>query len=178
MNIFVAGIHGVGKTYLASRLPEGHGLLHTTASKLIKEERALPDWSADKRVVDVDENQIALAKAVTRQNAKGAALLLDGHFVLLSGTGEFVSLGAEVFNALNLSGVLLIEADPIVVEHRVQNRDNLQHDSDWIKAFMDLEHSQAKAVCQELEVPLNILVSPNDAEFAAAIASMRCGWSA
>jgi hypothetical protein len=30
MNIFVAGIHGVGKTYLAKRLPAQDGLMHTS----------------------------------------------------------------------------------------------------------------------------------------------------
>jgi adenylate kinase len=41
MNIFVAGVHGVGKTYLASRLPP---LMSTSASKLIREELATANW--------------------------------------------------------------------------------------------------------------------------------------
>jgi adenylate kinase len=173
MNIFIAGIHGVGKTYLASRLPVGSGLLHTSASKLIKEELALPDWSLDKRVSDVDKNQVALAKAVARHNANGTALLLDGHFVLLNAAGEFVPLGTEVFKTLNLSAVLLIEADPKVVEIRVQNRDNLRRDSGWLAMFMCKERTQAEAVCRELTVPLRILVSPSVTEVAAAIASLN-----
>lgn len=171
MNIFVAGIHGVGKTYLASSLPAGCGLLHTSASKLIKEELTLPDWSSDKRVSDVDRNQVALAKAVSRYNANGTALLLDGHFVLLDAASEFAPLGVEVFKSLNLSAVLLIEADPKVVEARVQDRDNLRRDSKWLAAFMRAERSQAEAVCQELDIPLCILESPSLAEFALAIAS-------
>lgn len=172
MNIFVAGIHGVGKTYLASRLPEGSALLHTSASKLIKEERALPDWNPDKRVSEVDENQVALANAVARHNANGTALLLDGHFVLLNTAGEFVQLGAEVFKTLNLSAVLLIEADPKVVEIRVQNRDDLRRDSEWLATFMRKERAQAEAVCGALDAPLRILVSPSITEFAAAITSL------
>lgn len=171
MNIFVAGIHGVGKTYLASRLPEGSGLLHTSASKLIKEELALPDWNADKRVADVDKNQVALAKAVARHNANGTALLLDGHFVLLNTDGEFVLLGGDVFKTLNLSAVLLIEADPKVVETRVQNRDNLRRDSDWLAMFMGQERAQAEAVCRELSLPLRILMSPTVAEVVDALNS-------
>lgn len=172
MNIFVAGIHGVGKTYLVSRLPAGSGLLHTSASKLIKEELALPDWNADKRVVDVDKNQVALTKAVARHNANGVALLLDGHFVLLNTAGEFVPLRSEIFKRLNLSAVLLIEADPKVVEIRVQNRDNLRRDSEWITTFMRKERAQAEVVCHELGAPLHILASPSDTEFTAAIVSL------
>lgn len=167
MNIFVAGIHGVGKTYLASRLPVGSALLHTSASKLIKEELALPDWNADKLVTDIDKNQVALAKAVARYNANGIALLLDGHFVLLDQAGEFVLLGVEVFQTLNLSAVILIEADPTVVESRVRDRDALRRDIDWISAFMRKERLQAEAVCNSLGVPLRVLNSPNDTEFSA-----------
>jgi adenylate kinase len=173
MNIFVAGIHGVGKTYLASRLPASSGLLHTSASKLIKEELALPDWSPDKRVSDVERNQLALAQAVARHNANGTALLLDGHFVLLNTVGEFVQLGVDVFKTLNLSAVLLIEADLKVVEVRVHSRDDLQRDSEWLTEFMRKERSQAEAVCRDLSAPLLILVSPSIMQFAAAIDSLR-----
>lgn len=173
MNIFVAGIHGVGKTYLASRLPTGSGLLHTSASKLIKEELALPEWSVDKRVSDVDRNQVALAKAVARHNANGMALLLDGHFVLLDKAGEFLPLGVDVFKTLNLSGVLLIEADLKVVQDRVQSRDDLQRDSEWLATFMRKERAQAEEVCRALRVPLRTLISPRDADFVAAITSLR-----
>ncbi|MEO8389065.1 MAG: ATP-binding protein [Polaromonas sp.] len=172
MNIFVAGIHGVGKTYLASRLPAAMGLLHTSASKLIKEELALPEWNPDKRVTDVMQNQVALVKAVARHNSKGTALLLDGHFVLLNTDGEFVQLSAEVFKTLNLSAVLLVEADPKVVSVRVQGRDNLRRDSDWLATFMCNEREHTKAACSELNVPLRILMSPSEAEFASAVASL------
>jgi adenylate kinase len=173
MNVFVAGIHGVGKTYLASRLPEGHNLLHTSASKLIREERSLPDWNIDKRVAEVDENQVALAKAVARYNASDTALLLDGHFVLLNSVSEFVMLRTEVFKALNLKAVVLIEASPEVVELRVKNRDEMRRDANWLATFMVKERAQAEAVCRELSVPLHVLVSPSDSEFVATIASLH-----
>lgn len=171
MNIFVAGIHGVGKTYLASRLPAGSGLIHTSASKLIREERALPDWNINKRVSDVDENQVALAAAVARHNANETALLLDGHFVLLSQSGEFLPLGPNVFKSLNLSAVLLIEDDPREIASRVSSRDGLQREGAWLETFLAKERTQAELVCRELHLPLSILVSPSDEEFANAVKS-------
>ncbi|WP_161974444.1 ATP-binding protein [Piscinibacter terrae] len=172
MNIFVAGIHGVGKTYLAKRLPPASGLMHKSASVLIKEERALPEWNTDKRVADVDGNQVALAKAVARYNAEGTALLLDGHFVLVGQNGLFVPLGADVFKALNLSAIVLIEAPPDVVAGRVTQRDELHRDSAWLTDFMAKERTQAELVCAELNLPLTVLNSPSDADFAFAIASL------
>lgn len=169
MNIFVAGIHGVGKTYLAKRLPAQSGLMRTSASTLIKEERALPDWNADKRVADVDANQVALAQAVTRHNAAGTALLLDGHFVLLGQDGQFIPLGAEVFKALNLSAVVLIEAPPDVVAGRVTQRDYLHRSQTWLADFLARERAQAELVCAELNLPLTVLDAPSDTDFANAV---------
>lgn len=173
MNIFVAGIHGVGKTYLAKRLPSDSGLMHTSASTLIKEELALPEWTPDKRVADVDENQVALAKAVARHNAGGTALLLDGHFVLLGRDGQFVPLGVDVFKALNLSAIVLIEALPDVVAGRVTLRDELHRDPVWLTDFMAQERTQAELVCADLKLPLTVLESPNDADFASAVGVTR-----
>lgn len=175
MNVFVAGIHGVGKTYLASRLPPGSGLKHTSASKLIREERELPTWGTDKLVTDIDDNQIALAAAVARHNAQGVALLLDGHFVLLDQDGKFVPLGTEIFRSLNLSAVILVEAPVELVASRLSARDGARPDGEYLAAFIAQEQSQAYAVCSRLHLPLHVLISPSDADFAAAVQASQRG---
>lgn len=169
MNIFVAGIHGVGKTYLASRVAPAAGLYHTSASKLIKEERTSSTWANDKRVTDVDANQRALAAAIQRHNELGTRLLLDGHFVLLDGEGEMVRLGTDVFATLNLRGVLLVEADPQTVAQRIAERDQRQVSNDHLQAFMEAERDQAQKVCADLSIPLSLLVAPSPEEFLASI---------
>lgn len=169
MNIFVAGIHGVGKTYLASRLPSDVDLTHTSASNLIREERALPSWGQDKRVANIDDNQVALAAAVSRRNAQGSRLLLDGHFVLLDESSRFVRLGPEVFRSLNLKAVILVEAPVEVIAQRLLGRDGAHREPTFLLEFADCERTQARAVCTELALPLHILVSPTDEAFASAI---------
>ncbi len=175
MNVFLAGIHGVGKTYLAERLPTSFGLLHTSASRLIREERALPGWGADKRVSDVGENQIALSKAVLRHNESGTPLLLDGHFVLLDKAGHFAPLGAEVFQTLNLRAVVLVEAPTEVVAGRVALRDAIAQQHEWLAEFMSKERVQAELVCMQLGLPLKIIASPSESDFAAAVAELVRG---
>lgn len=169
MNIFVAGVHGVGKTYLASRLPGTLGLMHTSASKLIKEERAMLNWREDKRVSDVAGNQIALAAAVKRHNAAGTRLLLDGHFVLLNSHGEFSRLGTEVFRALNLDGVVLLEADIDTIAVRIRERDDRESDLGHTAEFLAAERTQAQLVCEELGIPLRILNAPSTSVFTEAV---------
>lgn len=169
MNIFVAGIHGVGKSYLASRVPADFGLMHTSASKLIKEERALTNWSHDKRVSDADGNQIALAAAVKRHNDAGTRLLLDGHFVLLDTQGEFLHLDSQVFKSLNLDGVILIEAGPQTIASRLQDRDSRLANIDHLEKFIHIERSHAQDVCEKLEIPLCILHMPSSDSFIQTV---------
>lgn len=173
MNIFVAGVHGVGKTYLAARLPSTLGFTHTSASKLIKEERAMPSWGVDKRVSDVDANQLALATAVKRYNNTGTPLLLDGHFVLLDGSGNFVRLGTDVFGTLNISGVVLLEAEPQVIAARINERDGRIVDIDHLSDFIVAERSQAKIVCDGLGIPMRVLVDPSPQAFAEAVSVLE-----
>jgi len=169
MNIFVAGIHGVGKTYLASRAAPVAGMFHTSASKLIKEERALSTWTNDKRVTDVDANQRALAAAIRRHNELGTRLLLDGHFVLLDTTGEMIRLEVGVFAALRLNGVILVETDTQTVAQRIEVRDQRRASLDHLQAFMEAERDQAQKVCAELHIPLTLLDSPLPEEFSASV---------
>lgn len=169
MNLFLAGIHGVGKTYLAARLPATLGLMHTSASQLIREERTCATWSKDKRVAQADENQAALVQAVRRHNGAGIRLLLDGHFVLLDTQGSYLPIGADVFASLDLCGVVLLEADPSVIVARTYVRDQIQHTRRDIEAFMAAERHQAQAVCGELGIPLTILIAPNFSAFVDAV---------
>lgn len=172
MNIFVAGIHGVGKTYLASRAAPMVGMVHTSASKLIKEERALHTWSNDKRVSDVKENQIALAAAVRRHNELGKNLVLDGHFVLLGSNREMIPLEDDVFGSLPLRGVILIETDSTIIAQRIEERDQRKESIEHLNAFMKVERDQALRVCSSLNIPLTILTSPSPDAFTTSISSL------
>jgi adenylate kinase len=169
MNIFVAGVHGVGKTYLASQLPAEYGLVHTSASKIIKAQMDHASWSADKRVNDVNANQIALIDGVRRFNDAGTRLLLDGHFVLRDAEGAFYPLDVQVFRSLNLDSVVLIETLPETIVARIQQRDDLPIDADYVGRFILAEREQAQSICKELGIPLHILMSPTLAAFSSTI---------
>lgn len=169
MNVFVSGVHGVGKTYLASRFRDKSGLMSTSASKLIAGERAMPNWDADRRVSEIDANQFALATSVRRHNDAGRRLLLDGHFVLLDSEGNFKRLGPEVLRALNLSGVVLIEAEAPTIAARIRTRDQREVNLTHTVEFITAERTQAKVVCEELGISLLTLESPSPEVFAKAI---------
>ena len=172
MNILVAGIHGVGKTHLASRVATRHGLLYTSASKLIQEERGLTTWTVDKHVSGISENQIALASAVRRHNAAGRRLLMDGHFVLLDTSGAISPIHAPSFESLRLNGVLLLEAAVETVLDRVEKRDGRRLSAEQTRDFLDAERSHAQQVCRLLDLDLIVLMSPSLEGFSTAISHL------
>ncbi len=175
MNILVAGVHGVGKSYLASRLPPHVDLISTSASKLIKEELAAANWDSEKRVANVNANQLALSQSVKIHNREGRRLLIDGHFVLLNSQDEPVRLEANVFRALDLWGAVLIEADPIVIAARIRERDGREMDIEHLRHFVVAERTHGQFVCDELGLPLIVLSEPSGAVFVDAIVSLSNG---
>lgn len=161
MTIFVAGVHGAGKTFATKPACEKLGLVHATGSQLIREERGHATWDASKMVSDVDQNQAALISAAKRIRDSGATLVLDGHFVLRRAPGDHERLSIEVFRALECSSILVIRSPVPVLLERLQAR----QDSSWSEAelaeFSEAEDSHAADVARALGVPLTILDAPN-----------------
>lgn len=164
MVIFVAGIHGVGKTYLCQALAANTGLRHASASQLIREERSSQSWGADKLVADIESNQQALTSAVERILQDEAVLVLDGHFVLKTSTGlEKVPL--NVFERLELSAIVLIEADVQVVAERLAERDANTSAGD-LKECLRSERRAAIHASKILGVPFFLLQNPSIESFS------------
>lgn len=168
MTVFVAGVHGVGKSYLCRLYAEKFSVIHESASGLIRKERAHADWSADKKAVDIDGNQVALQRAVHRFIAAGESLVLDGHFVLINEEAELVPVDISIFAHLGLSGVVLLEARPELIVSRLKSRDSVASAVE-IDLFIQAERAHAKLVCDALGVALKILREPDFPEFSKAV---------
>lgn len=168
MNVFVAGVHGVGKTYLCERAIASQGFVHASASKLIKEQLALPEWNANKLVSDIDGNQRALIAAIQRYTEAKTPILLDGHFLLRDSSGELTEIKTDVFTSLNLSGVILLEKDAQTIRQQIASRDGHDQSLESLKAAMEVERSRAEVVCKELGLPLNVLLAPTEQAFSQA----------
>lgn len=168
MTVFVAGIHGVGKTYLCEGFSVHTAIPHRSASALIKSEREKVDWGKDKLVSGIDENQQALATAVGKCLLENADLLLDGHFVLKDAGGNFVRLAPPIFTSLAITAVVLIENTPDVIASRLSERDGTAV-PDNISEFLIAEREQSKLVSNLLGCPLLTLNAPSAAEFYDAV---------
>ena len=163
MTVFIGGVHGAGKTFLTKPACEKLGLVYATASQLIREERGLTTWAYDKTVSDVDENQFALIRAVDRISAEGQCLVLDGHFVLRKAAWEHERLSLEVFRALRLSSVLLIQSPALVVLDRLAARGDTSWEAAEIAQFCAAEFAHGSLIAEQLGVSFELLESPNAA---------------
>lgn len=169
MTIFLAGAHGVGKTYLAERAASRLGVQHVTASQLIREVRGRTTWTNDRRVVELDENQEALVAGVLRRTPASPRLLLDGHFVLRGSEGQLMRLDLSVFARLRIAAAVLIEAPHEIVAERLAIRGSSVDELSCVRALAVAEREHATHVCSELDLPLISLLSPTEEQFASAI---------
>jgi adenylate kinase len=159
--IFLAGVHGVGKGFLGTLVANLLEISHLTASQLIREEKGQTSWGVDKRVAELDDNQIALICAVARRRKADRDILLDGHFVLRNSAGKLIQLPKDVFSDLKLSAVILLTEDSEIIAKRLLDRDGLVVSAESILELASEESTHANEVCQRLEIPIFILHKPD-----------------
>ncbi len=161
MLIFLSGIHGVGKTYVGTRVAKQLRFEYATASELIRNELKEQSWTENKCVSSIDKNQEALISSVKRIRSQGEDLILDGHFVLRNKAGQVVPLGQDIFECLNLDQVILIEADSTIVEQRLKER-GTPFSIEIIKELAENELITAQEICNKLAINFTRLYSPTE----------------
>ncbi|MCU4120996.1 ATP-binding protein [Variovorax sp. N23] len=175
MTIFVAGVHGAGKTFATKPACLRLGLVHATASQLIREERGLVAWDATKVVTDVDQNQLALIAAARRIRNGGGTLVLDGHFVLRRAPGEHERLSIDVFRALDCSSILLFRCAVRVLLERLQARQDTSWNAAELADFSEAEEAHGVEVANALNIPLVALDMPNSEQVDAVLERLSGG---
>lgn len=91
-------------------------------------------------------------------------MLIDGHFILINTTGDFISINPIVFKNLNIDGIVLIENDQNIIEKRLSERDRGLVSFN-IERMLTLEKEQALLVANSYSIPLEILFSPTQKAF-------------
>ena len=166
--IFLAGVHGVGKGFLGEPVANALGISHFTASQLIREEKGQATWGTDKKTSDLDDNQLALVRAVAQRRLTQPNILLDGHFVLRNAQGILTPLATSVFKQLHLTGVILLTEAESVIAARLAQRDKGNPDVQAISELAEAELNHARSVCAELKLPLVTIDSPTLANLTDA----------
>ena len=161
--IFISGVHGVGKSYFCNLLKERLGISAYTASQLIAEAKQ-SGFSPDKKIADINQNQLYLLEAVDNLKSQGTEFLLDGHFCLLNTDGEITRIPEETFTQLNPDAIVLLTEDPDIIAQRRFERDRVEHKPDDIDRFQKAEIDYANEGAARLGVPLKVSRGSKDVE--------------
>jgi adenylate kinase len=169
VTVLVAGAHGAGKTFLAKPAAARLGFRYATASQLIREERGHATWTETRQVTQIDENQIALTKAVARILSGDEKLILDGHLVLRSRPNEHQRIAESVFRDLRCRRIIILTAPAEVLLDRLRARNDQTWTAAELAAFSEAEIQHGERVAATLQIDLVILASPNGDDFDAAV---------
>jgi adenylate kinase len=173
--IFVAGVHGVGKTTVCKAAAESLGVPHYTASQLIRAEKASAVSEESKLVVDVGGNQRLLVLAARREIAQYGRIILDGHFTIRTASGVIEPIDTAVFKMLGLNKIVVLLDHPDIIVSRLFNRDGIAYAATSIQEHQDAELNHAWKVSKELNVQITEIQGPEPKRLVDAITRSQNG---
>lgn len=165
--IFIAGVHGVGKTYYTTLLTSKNNKFERiTASTLIRKEKDFENNT--KQVQDIDDNQrILINNFLLARDKSDKIFLFDGHFVLTDKNGKVNDIGSYVFESLRLDEIILFIDDIQTIYSRLKDRDKISDlDINILAEIQDREVLAATKIQKILKIPLNIIDLKNKDENA------------
>ncbi|MGY4506704.1 ATP-binding protein [Bradyrhizobium sp. USDA 3650] len=157
--VAVAGLSGVGKSTVLTRLKGVVPMQILQASALIKQARTSTDGASltldALRAVDLDENQQLLVQGFARQVDQTAPLVvLDCHTVI-ERPGALVCIDPRVFGLMNVKAIVFLEDKPEEIERRRKSDITRQRPLTEHLGLVQIEAiRQACAIAATLSIPL------------------------
>lgn len=156
--VLFSGVHGVGKGYFLERI-ESDILDYEvcSASQLIAKYRTATD-AGYKRIKDVRSNQDLLINAINDisfDNSKG--MILDGHLCILNAKDEIKRIPLYFFENVKISGVIILQDRPDIINERIFKRDGKNISIGKIKEIQENEQKYAKKIQIELGIKYIII---------------------
>lgn len=140
--IFLAGIHGVGKSTLAVKLENELDLKSYSISDLIRKAGKFVDIS-DKKTESISQNQELWKVELKKINISEKILLLDGHFCLLDKNKNIITLPSTTFEGTQMSKIILMQKSPQTIRRNLLERDNSEYSIEFLRRFQETEKYQA-----------------------------------
>ncbi|MEL0637177.1 ATP-binding protein [Marinomonas sp. TI.3.20] len=148
--VFIAGIHGAGKTTFCQKIQENMAIKHYSCSSLIKENS---DYIETSKTIDkAERNQLILIEVLNQISDE--KLLLDGHFCLIDKSNSVLRLDDSVFESLNLSAIVVLTCDVGTIHNRLQERDGTTFGIELLQELQDAELERADTISSNLNIPL------------------------
>jgi adenylate kinase len=151
--IFIAGVHGVGKSHLCSQIENALGLPIFSASQLIREEKQA-EIDINKKVIDAKENQDHLISALRNIKTDSKIIILDGHFCLFSDEG-IINIPEKTFDNMPIKSIFVLYDYPENIYKRTKDRDGDSLSVEIISELQKIEIERAKFIANLIKVPFD-----------------------
>ncbi|ALL23630.1 ATP-binding protein [Bacillus tropicus] len=153
--IFLSGIHGVGKSTLATELEKVMDIKTFSVSELIRKSGKDID-TVTKNTEHISSNQELWKVEINKLNIGDSKLLLDGHFCLLDKDKKINPLPFTTFKDTHMTKIICIEGEPQIIRERLLNRDNNEYSIALLEEFQKCELEQATRYSCENDISLFI----------------------
>lgn len=153
--IFVAGVYGTGKSTICSALSKRLNIPAFSAGDLISAVNG-EQYGANKSVVDKYNNQVLLAKRVQELNNSNKQIILAGHFCIFDAHNDVEVLPESVYSALNITHIVLLEADVQTIIRNLHRRDGKVYSEKCVTALIKKEREQSERISKQLKCPLYV----------------------
>jgi len=153
--IFIAGVYGTGKSTLCFALSERLHIPAYSAGDLISALNG-ERYGANKTVADKDNNQVLLSEYVRKLNQKYEQIILAGHFCIFNSNNDVEVLPESVYHALNITRIVLLEADTQTIIDHLKKRDGKNYSKESVIALSVKERIQSERIATQLKCQLDI----------------------
>jgi len=153
MIVMVAGVYGVGKSTICSKLSDDLKLNFYSASELIKNEQGFSTWDKNKKTGKIKKNQDYLFNAINKKANEN--FMLDGHFCLRNKNDKIEIIDFKSIQRLGIKAVLLLKEEPEIICNRLMNRDDVLWSRDFIADLQNTEEEQAISYTKENIIPFS-----------------------
>lgn len=152
---FFAGIHGVGKSTLSSKIKEIISLPNYSASELITMNNN-EKYGKNKFVSDATKNQTILVESSKKILQEEGSFLMSGHFCIFNNDYSLNILPTTFFDEAPIKKIILLVADIDKVIQNLKDRDDITYKKSDLLALQELEIEQAEKISQSRKIPLHI----------------------
>lgn len=163
--IFFAGIYGVGKSTLSSKISKTILLPEYSASELISMSNN-EEYGKNKFVSDVKKNQVILAENSKKILQEKGDFLMSGHFCIFNSDYSINILPTTFFDQTQIKTIILLIADIDRIIQNLNTRDSISYKKSDLTILQEEEIKQARKISELRKIPLHIYkmeFSDNDA---------------
>lgn len=163
--IFFAGIFGVGKSTLSSKISKTISLPEYSASELISMSNN-EEYGKNKFVSDVKKNQVILAENSKKILQEKGDFLMSGHFCIFNSDYSINILPTTFFDQTQIKTIILLIADIDRIIQNLNTRDSISYKKSDLTILQEEEIKQARKISELRKIPLHIYkmeYSDNDA---------------